>query len=364
VADWYETDDRIGLVNDDGEWSLWRTFAHIAAGRRHVGPGYIAHYKHRSGRVLVDDTVHSVRTLNNPVSGGLGAFGMAVAQRNEWFPREPYNYCWDITERMDGRAGAPRPHVQGFGVLGFDITSGPRRVGDRGERVALACRTRLGAHGVHLVTVLRDYELRNSSLRCRTRVRVEAAFAGWFAKEPKLVAHSIGPPIAEKPYTHVEVFDALGNTLLQRDLRTLPDPTVKTLQIGHDGRWRCRFRVEDEAWDLNVVAEAAGLEAWDAEYWEGANGGLDLWAVRSNGREPLELCEADEAYCLQGLGRTLTRQWECARWTDGARPQVGVMLHGWEGGSGYPDCRCTYRAGVPGEAYEVRTRYSLGPGWV
>jgi hypothetical protein len=360
VPNWAETDDRIVLVNDDGEWSLWRSFSEIGNGR-HVGPGYIGQYKHANGRVLVDDTVHGVRTLNDPISGGLGAFGVAVALRNEWFPRQPYNYCWDVTERMDGQPGAPRPHVQGFGVLEFEVTQSPRPLGDH---VHLACATRLGAHGLHLITVRRDYEVRQTSVRCRTRIRVEAAAAGWFVKEPKLVAHSLGPPIADLRYTHVEVLDPLGNRLLRRDLTTLPDPTVKTQQIGQDGRWRCRFQAAVDTWDFHVVAEAANVESWDAEQWEGSNGGLDLWAVRSNGRQPLEPCEDSEAYCLQGPGRTLTRQWECARWRDPARPQVGVMLHGWEGGSGYPDCRCTYRAAVPGELYEIRTRYSLGAGWL
>jgi hypothetical protein len=362
VPRWYETNNRIVLVNDDGEWSLWRSFTHIAGGG-HVGPGYIGHYKDAGGRILVDDTVHQVKTLNDPVSGGLGAFGLEVAQRNEWFPRQPYNYCWDITERMDGRPGTPAPHVQGFGVLGFDVLAPPRRLEGPGDAVYLACATRLGAHGVHLVTVRRDYEVRKSSVRCRTRIRVETAFRGWFVKEPKIVAHSLGPPVAGRPYTTLDVFDAPGNRLLRRDLTTLSDPNVKTQQIGQDGRWRCRFQAGDDTRDFNVVAEAANVATWDAESWEGGNGGLDLWAARSNGREPLERCEDDEAYCLQGPGGTLTRQWESARWRDPARPQVGVMFHGWEGGSGYPDCRCTYRAVVPGEVYEVRTRYSLGAGW-
>jgi len=327
-------------------------------------PGYISEYRHPSDRVLVDDTLHQTRTLNDPVSGGLGAFGVAVAQRNEWFPREPSNYCWDITERMDGRPGAPRPHVQGFGVLGFEVTTRPRRLGGPGQAVYLACSTKVGAHGAHLVTVLREYEVRRSSLRCRTRIRLESAAAGWFVKEPKLVAHSIGPPPGGPPYTHLEVLDYLGKQLLRRDLTTLPNPTVKTQQIGQDARWRCRFQTPEHQWDMNVVAEAASVDTWDAERWEGANGGFDLWAVRSNTREPLEPCQDDEAYCLQGPGRTLTRQWESTRWKDPGRPQVGVMFHGWEGGTGYPDCRCTYRAAVAGEVYEVRLRYSLGDGWL
>jgi hypothetical protein len=362
VPDWREIGNRIVLVNDDGEWSLWRTFEQIAPGR-HVGPGYIGQFKHTSGRLLVDDTVHGVRTLNDPVSGGLGAFGVAVAQRNEWFPRQPFNYCWDITERMDGRPGAPPPNAQGFGVLGFDITQRPRRLDGPGQSVYLACSTRLGAHGFHLLTVLRDYEVRQSSIRCRTRIRSEPASAGWFVKEPKLVAHSIGPPSDGPPYTQLDVLDGEGNRLLRRDLTTLPDPNVKTQQIGQDGRWRCRFQSADTTLNMNVVAEAGNPQTWDGETWEGANGGLDLWAVRSNAREPLEPCEPDEDFCLQGPGKTLTRQWESTRWTDPARPQVGVLLHGWEGGTGYPDCRCTYRAALPGDVYEVRTRYSLGSGW-
>ena len=110
---------------------------------------------------------------------------------------------------------------------------------------------------------------------------------------------------------------------------------------------------------LEVHAEAIG-DGDVRQPWENAPFGLDQWAVLSNAREQLEPCEPNEAYCLQGPGKTLTRQWEVARWGSAGRnslppadkPQNGVMLHASEGGSGYPDCRCCYRRfGEAGESF-------------
>src|SRR2546422_7478402 len=93
MPEWQADDGRIVLVNADGEWSLWRSCTDLGNGC-HVGPGYIGRYVDTGGRVLVDDSVHGMRTLNDPVSGGLGAFGLEVAQRNDAFPRRPVDYCW------------------------------------------------------------------------------------------------------------------------------------------------------------------------------------------------------------------------------------------------------------------------------
>jgi hypothetical protein len=38
------------------------------------------------------------------------------------------------------------------------------------------------------------------------------------------------------------------------------------------------------------------------------------------------------------------------------------MLHAWEGGSGYPDCRCCFRRfGPAGETFRVALEFTLGP---
>jgi hypothetical protein len=41
------------------------------------------------------------------------------------------------------------------------------------------------------------------------------------------------------------------------------------------------------------------------------------------------------------------------------------MLHAWEGGSGYPDCRCCYRRfGPEGESFAVSLCFSYRDGWL
>jgi hypothetical protein len=40
------------------------------------------------------------------------------------------------------------------------------------------------------------------------------------------------------------------------------------------------------------------------------------------------------------------------------------MLHAWEGGSGYRDCRCCFRRfGPEGETFEAYLCYSYRDGW-
>jgi hypothetical protein len=86
---------------------------------------------------------------------------------------------------------------------------------------------------------------------------------------------------------------------------------------------------------------------------------------------PLQTCNG--AYCLQGPNMTLTRNWELGRFASAGRnsppdplkPHVGVGLHAWEGGFGYPDCLCASRA-MPafGTTFRARACYSLSDGWV
>ncbi len=71
-------------------------------------------------------------------------------------------------------------------------------------------------------------------------------------------------------------------------------------------------------------------------------------------------------------GSTLSRKWEATRWASAGagsppmngRPHVGVMLHAWEGGSGYPDCRNCYVPVVPGNTYQAFMCFSFDTGWV
>jgi hypothetical protein len=193
-------------------------------------------------------------------------------------------------------------------------------------------------------------------------------------KEPKLVCHSLGSERARGPrYRYVDVYRRDGSLIERFDIWALPDPSIKTKQWGYNQRVRVRFDDPDRGNHyFNIVAEALGPDD-QREDWEGSAFGLDRWAQLSNAREQLESCGDHQAYCRQGPDSTLTRQWETARWSSGkagtepeaGRPQTGVMLHAWEGGSGYPDCRCCFRRfGPRGEAFSTYLCYSYGDGWM
>lgn len=356
------------FTNADGDWHLWKAHTIMSSGAR-VGPGYIGRMRRpNSGMLLVEDAsivpqnATEERVLNDPRFGGLGAFGCHVARKNEaWTAGDPVEeWAWDLTERMSYPVdGLGVSDVRWSGVL---VAAG---VGQATVEVDLR-----DGYSDPVFTVRRVYTFHDS--RVDVDVTVTATWDGsgppLYVKEPKFVAHSIGP-VGGPAYRYVNVYGPTGTLLRRVDYYGLPSPTVDTEQIGDDGRCRLRFEADPGNWFLNVVAEA--LDANGTRHtWEGASVGLDAWAVDANGRTPLEATGA--AYCRQGPGGTLTRKWEATRWaSDGrdsppmaGRPHVGVMLHAWEGGSGYPDCRTCFVPVEPGESWRTFLGFSYDSGWV
>jgi hypothetical protein len=374
---WEDADPRLIFWNEIGAWSIWKRFTWRANRTACVGPGYIGRVRAPDGTLVVDDfyvrraAPQTWGTVNDPQNGGLGCFGFHVARRNG--QPDPVNYSWDVTGRHEAASRG------GYGVSASRVARQPQLVGGGAdERVEASFAVDLtdgeayGA-GAPLATVRYDYAFHRRTVVCRVTVTTHpGAGVGSpaFVKEPKLVCHALGSTEAGAPrYRNLDVLTRDRQLLTTYDIWSLPSPGVKTQQLGQDVRARCRFT--DPLLPhlpLEVFAEALG--PGDArETWEGSQWGLDRWAVMANGREQLEPCEPDEAYCLQGPGRTLTRQWEVARWASAGRntppppekPQTGVMLHAWEGGSGYPDCRCCYRRfGPAGEAFRVFLCFTLG----
>lgn len=360
----FVADDRlVRLRNDDGEWRIWKRWESAAPAG--LGPGYVFAFRTPPGRYFVLDSKDADGTVNDPRYGGLGCFGMHVARRNG--QADPANYSWDVTGR---HRAATR---SGFGAGDLRILDGPG-VSRRSKRRAICLDVEVDlfdgeafSAGLPLVTVRYEYVLFSNRLNVTvTMTTGPGAHVGSpaFVKEPKLVCHGLAPSI--HPGAHfreAEVFDARSQRLLRRSLADLPDPTKSTIQIGASRRARLRWHDRRSGSYFNIVARAVRDDG-ERVAWEGMGAGLDLWARRSNDRERLEPCEPDEDYCLQGPpdGTTLTRQWEVAKWED--RPETGVMLHGWEGGSGYPDCRCCYRRfGPAGETYRNFLSFALNRGW-
>jgi hypothetical protein len=370
-----EDEHTIEITNGDGTWTIRKRHAQDtrAAG---PGPGYITRFQRPDGTVIVEDPPDADGTVNDPRYGGLGCFGMHLARRNDFFKTlQVANYSWDITGRHHA---ATR---DGYGVGEGRIVDGPRKATLGGRRaVALVIEVDFfdgeSWPDRPLVSVRYDYAFWASRARCRVAVTIgPGAHTGSpaFVKEPKLVCHSLGSEADGAPrYRYVDVYRRDGSLIERFDIWALPDPTIKTKQWGYNERARLCFDDPDHGNHyLHIVAEALGPEN-EREDWEGSAFGLDRWAQLSNDREPLEPCGDHQAYCRQGPGSTLTRQWETARWAAGGpgsepqpgRPHTGVMLHAWEGGSGYPDCRCCFRRfGPKGEAFRAYLCYSYGEGW-
>ena len=363
------------VTNGDGTWTVRKRHepGTQAAG---PGPGYVTKFQLADGTVIVEDPRDADGTVNDPRYGGLGCFGMHLARQNEWFRSlQVSNYTWDVT----GRHHAPTRG--GYGVGEGRVVEPPRRATVEGRRAVV-----LGVEvdffdgeswpTQPIVTVRYDYVFWAARVRCHVTVTTgPGARTGSpaFVKEPKLVCHSLGSEDGRGPlYRYVDVYRRDDSLIERFDIWTLPDPTKKTKQWGYNGRARVLF--DDPVHghhSFNIVAEALGTDG-EREDWEGSAFGLDRWAQLSNEREQLEECGERQAYCRQGPGSTLTRQWETARWASGAagtepergRPQTGIMLHAWEGGSGYPDCRCCFRRfGPKGEAFRMYLCYSYGDGW-
>ena len=368
---------RLIIKNDAGWWSIWKAFTRD--GSATVGPGYIGRVRAASGALVVDDFYARPEpesawgTINDPQNGGLGCFGFHIARRNG--QPDPVNYTWDVTGRHEASSRG------GYGVFASRVVAGPEPAGSAGdERIDVSLEVDLtdgesAQNGVPLATVRYDYSFQRRLVTCAVAVTTgKGARVGTpaFVKEPKLVCHALSATEDGSPtYRILEIMDRDGDAITQVDLWSLPSPMRRTCQIGHDRRARLRF-LDPKQPDLpfEIVAEALA-DGGGRDHWDGAKWGFDRWAVLSNQREQLEPCEHDEDYCLQGPpnGTTLTRQWEAARWASRGRnskpppdkPQVGAMLHAWEGGSGYPDCRCCYRRfGPAGETFRVFLSYLLG----
>jgi hypothetical protein len=374
---WEDAGERVIVTNEAGAWSIWKAFTWSPDRSATVGPGYIGRFRAANGALVVDDFYarddppQDWGTINDPQNGGLGCFGVHFARRNG--QSDPNNYCWDVTGRHEAATRG------GYGVSKSRVVQEPHLVGTgQNQRVEATFEVELtdgeaAQHGLPLMTVRYDYCFFRRRVTCRVAITTgRGAHVGSpaFVKEPKLVCHALSARGDGSPrYRDLQILSRDREPLQQVDIWSLPSPKKRTYQIAHDQRARCVF-VDRERPELafEVLAEALG-EGDQREAWEGSRFGLDRWAALSNRREQLEPCADGADYCLQGPRQTLTRRWETTRWPARKRdsppseekPQTGVMLHAWEGGFGYPDCRCCYRrVGRAGETFRVFLCYSTG----
>jgi len=355
AASFQDLGDRVVFSNGDGTFAVWKQTT-AGPGGTQVGPGYIGRATMRDGTRVCEGFVPASLSANDPRWGGIGGVGWHHFRANG----EPdiWNRGWDfVPHRADRGWVEVSPYVNAAGEVRASFKAEWR---DGYEELVMSARY--------------DYIVDDSQVKAWVTVRQHAGAAGPppFAKEPKLCV-GVAPNVAGgfRP-THLDVLNGQSTVVRTVDLANDPklqDPTSGTVQLGQTtGRVRLRFR--SAVRNFNVVARASQEPAYGADGrptsygqradWWGAPYGMDRWAQLANGRAEFEPSPC-AAYCRQGAGGTLTRQWEVAK--RGTEPCVEVMLHAWEGGSGVPDCLCCARAFEPGEAWTSFLSVSDEAGW-
>lgn len=364
--------DRYAFANDDGSHIVWKQITSDGMGGI-VGPGYIGRIIFRaadgtiSGKRPCDGFAGVGVTVNDPNIQGVGIAGW---HHYRAIPGEPniWNKGWDM--------GGNRPinPTDPFGVSGCDVTVAPYYDASGNIRASFVVHfvdRYSAAEGKRIAAIRYDYLVEPSDVKCwMTFLEFPDGFDAGppaFLKEPKYAVGVGGS--SYQPGTLI-VFDKANGTLqnldLLHDLR-LQDPTMGTVQIPNGPRTRLAFF--DGTDYLNVVARANSqlmygpdgrVSTYGArDFWAGTGFGLDVFAVDADSRAHFDDTGCP-AYCL--TNGMLSRKWEVAK--RGGDPRVEVMLHGWEGGSGLPDCLCAARAFEPGNRWSNYFSVSRNAGWV
>jgi hypothetical protein len=374
--------DRIAFANDDGSHIVWKQLTTYDGGATIVGPGYI-------GRIIWRDSNGNVagkRPCDGPVAGGLTVndpsiqgVGICGFHHYRAIAGEPtiWNKGWDMGGNRQTVAADP------FGVRDCSLLVPPYSDANGNIRASFEVNfvdRYSAAEGKRIAAVRYDYIVEPSDVKCWTTfTEFPDGFDGGpgaFLKEPKYAVGVGGAGINPYAPKTLTIFDQANASLLAVDLVNDPrlqDPTHGTVQIPNGPRTRAAFY--DGTDYLNVVAESCSLLSYGMDgrvtsygsraFWVGGYG-LDQFAVDANFRSRFDdsVCAA---YCLQGapdsFGRpTLSRKWEVAK--RGGDARVEIMFHGWEGGSGLPDCLCAARSWRLGQRWTNYFSVSRGPGWV
>lgn len=372
-----ESASRIVVTNDDGAWTVRTTC--FTRGRITVGPGYVSRLVSAAGETLVNDR-RERGTLNDPLYGGLGAFGWHHARGWPGRLRFHGRNAWEVSGRICARANG------GFGVVRSFVSEPVVVEGDAATfavdvlfsdrftfpRPLLRARYRYRFEASVVKSWVEVTPLCNRGRCGRSRMRA-------FVKEPKLVAGVTGGS-----YSRASVWGEAGDLqciyLGQGPPR---GPILRTGQCAAGSRTRVRFDFGSSTTGseghcgpcLNVVMRAypTGAPAGEpTSPWQGAGLGLDAWAVAA--------AHAPAAFRVDTPSNDGVR-WGChgrkpsqvrqRRWEivgrlgfDGRRKALGALFPAWQGGRGGYDCEPLARVfGPRGQGFAVFASYSIGPGW-
>jgi hypothetical protein len=307
----YRTASGYAFLNDVGLFSM------------DTATGFVSSW--RAGDTLLARRAPGFVSANDPACGGL----LVPAWHHFRANGEPniWNRGWEINPLRAGKFGAENGRCV--------MEPNRNRAGDYRVSFEVDFRDHYGP----VMRVRHDYTISPTKLTCWVTFATTwngSSFPA-FVKEPKLVCSF------RAPFQQASVYDSAGRLLGRHDLTKITDPAVHSEQL----RSALRRRVRLTPGGIVVAGYSAQGGRRTPTGWVGSGLGLDGWAVASNGRRPFEPGH-DAAYCAQGPGGTLTRNWEIAkRGTD----QVSLMLHAWEGGSGLPDCLGCARALRPGDSW-------------
>ena len=376
VGAWTRSRDVYKFRNRDGVWWIFRRCVdrRVRGRRWTVGPAYVARFRDRDGRLLVDDFVPRADLWSpgylNAVNGGLGTFGVHYARG---VPGETPAGDDPTTPRRERRVdrAAPGYALEGrmcawsnrrFGVTRVRELGAPTRVGDA-VRFAVDVEV-TDARRPPLIVLRYRYRFLPTSVRQSLIVETHGRGRGRttvFVKEPKVVAMVRGGG-----FRRMAVF---GSAFQKGVLEGAPQGTP-VLSTGHAanpnrravrwdyGRWATR---DDPRACARAACFEAAVEAAPGVPWEKGRIGFDGWAVASARRAatwPRDTRGAGVAWnCTRRPSADGVRRWEFGGWKrrnprdplENPHPYraAEASFIGWEGGRGPRDCEPLERALSP-----------------
>lgn len=326
-SDGGRTDYKTGLTT----WSIWDQPTQL--GDRMMPAGCVGMVK-EGGSVLVDAAAPPLMSANDPSCGGLGFVGW------HHYRDVPGANIWDKGGDLHLR------RVGGFGVESSLCSSKPAlKDGAIWSGYSQTIRDNWGT----VARVDHAYRFSGSGMQSWiTLAMLPTDGPAVYVKEPKV---TVG--IAAH-YDKLTVSAGNGDLLTSVLLPNLTDPAKATRQLPQDLRHTLTFTGDSPS--LSVVAAGAVRQYQPRQVWENASCGFDRWAQIANTQTPLKPISA--SYCRQGGNNTLSRKWEVAKRS--SSPKVQVMLHAWEGGTGYPDCLDCFLRWLPGQSFTAYVSARVG----